>query len=60
MSKAKVTKNGKNTNLADMEGYLATAKDMLNLHDEQLEKIEDSLKALHTKVDRAMSRLGIS
>ena len=66
MAKAKTTKNGKHeeaaglTKVVEMEEYLITAKDILDLHDDQLEKIESSLKALHTKVDRAMSRLGIS
>ena len=66
MAKAKTTKNGKHEDTAgllkitEMEEYLTTAKDILDIHDDQLEKIESSLKALHTKVDRAMSRLGIS
>ena len=66
MAKAKVTKNGKHEDTAglikitEMEEYLISAKDILDIHDDQLEKIESSLKALHTKVDRAMSRLGIS
>ena len=65
-AKADITKNGKHgevvelVRIAEMEEYLTTAKDILDLHDDQLEKIESSLKALHTKVDRAMSRLGIS
>ena len=66
MAKAKVTKNGKHEDtaglmkVAEMEEYLTTAKGILDMHDDQLEKIESSLKALHTKVDRALSRLGIS
>ena len=66
MAKAKTTKNGKHeemidlTKVAEMEEYLTTAKDILDMHNDQLEKVESSLKALHTKVDRAMSRLGIS
>ena len=66
MAKAKTTKNGKHEEVAElikiteMEEYLTTARDVLDLHDEQLEKIDSSLKALHTKVDRALSRLGIS
>ena len=65
-AKADITKNGKHgevvelVRIAEMEEYLTTAKDILDIHDDQLEKIESSLKALHTKVDRAMSRLGIS
>ena len=66
MAKAKTTKNGKHEEVAElikiteMEEYLTTAKNVLDLHDEQLEKTDSSLKALHTKVDRALSRLGIS
>ena len=66
MAKAKTTKNGRHEEAAalmkitEMEEYLTSAKDILDLHDDQLEKIESSLKALHTKVDRAMTRLGIS
>ena len=70
MAKAKVktdtTKNGKCgdvieiAKIAEMEEYLTSAKDVLEIHDEQLEEVKNSLKELHTKVDRAMSRLGIS
>ena len=66
MAKAKTTKNGKHEEaaelmkVAEMEEYLTTAKDILDMHDDQLEDINSSLKELHTKVDRALSRLGIS
>ena len=66
MAKAKTTKNGKHEDTAglikitEMEEYLTSARDILDMHDDQLEKIEDSLKALHAKIDRALSRLGIS
>ena len=65
-AKADITKNGKHgevvelVRIAEMEEYLTTAKDILDLHDDQLEDINSSLKELHTKVDRALSRLGIS
>ena len=66
MAKAKTTKNGKHEEAVDlvkmteMEEYLTSAKDILEIHDDQLEDINSSLKELHTKVDRALSRLGIS
>ena len=66
MDKAKTIKNGKHeemvelTKVAEMEEYLTSAKDILDMHNDQLEKVENSLKDLHTKVDRAMTRLGIS
>jgi len=44
----------------DMKEYLSTAKDLVVVHDDEIEDIQKSLKALHTKVDRALSRLGIS
>ena len=67
-AKAKVDtkKNGKCgdvieiAKIAEMEEYLTSAKDVLEIHDEQLEEVKNSLKELHTKVDRALSRLGIS
>ena len=54
MAKAKTTKNGKHEEaaelmkVAEMEEYLTSAKDILDLHDVQLEKIESCLEALHT------------
>ena len=67
-AKAKVDtkKNGKYgevievAKIVEMEEYLTSAKDVLEIHDEQLEEVKASLKELHTKVDRALSRLGIS
>ena len=44
----------------EMKEYLSTAKDLVVVHDDEIEDIQKSLKALHTKVDRALSRLGIS
>ena len=44
----------------EMKDYLSTAKDLVVVHDDEIEDIQKSLKALHTKVDRALSRLGIS
>jgi hypothetical protein len=42
-----------------LEEYLVTAKDLIVVHDETIEKIEDSIKSLHAKIDRALNRLGI-
>jgi|TARA_R100000995_G_scaffold84318_1_gene62624 hypothetical protein len=42
-----------------IEEYLVTAKDLIVVHDEAIEKVEDSIKSLHAKIDRALSRLGI-
>ena len=44
----------------EMKEYLSTAKDLVVVHDDEIDDIQKSLKALHTKVDRALSRLGIS
>ena len=44
----------------DMKEYLSTAKDLVVVHDDEITEIKGSLKSLHTKVDRALSRLGIS
>ena len=44
----------------EMKEYLSTAKDLVVVHDDEIDEIKVSLKALHTKVDRALSRLGIS
>ena len=46
--------------ITEMEEYLTSAKDVLDIHDEQLEDINNSLEELHAKIDRALSRLGIS
>ena len=65
-AKADTTKNGKCgdvieiAKIAEMEEYLTSAKDVLEIHDEQLEDINSSLEELHAKIDRALSRLGIS
>ena len=44
----------------EMKEYLSTAKDLVVVHDDEIEDIQKSLKELHSKVDRALSRLGIS
>ena len=44
----------------EMQEYFETAKDLVVVHDDEIDEIKVSLKALHTKVDRALSRLGIS
>ena len=44
----------------EMQEYFQTAKDLVVVHDDEIDEIKVSLKALHTKVDRALSRLGIS
>ena len=44
----------------EMKEYLSTAKDLVVVHDDEIEDIQKSLKDLHRKVDRALSRLGIS
>ena len=44
----------------EMKEYLSTAKDLVVIHDDEIDEIQRSLKSLHIKVDRASSRLGIS
>ena len=44
----------------EMQEYFTTAKDLVVVHDDEIEDIQKSLKELHSKVDRALSRLGIS
>ena len=44
----------------EMKEYFNTAKDLIVVHDDEIEDIQKSLKDLHSKVDRALSRLGIS
>tara|TARA_R110000824_G_scaffold37327_4_gene114708 strand:- start:839 stop:1066 length:228 start_codon:yes stop_codon:yes gene_type:complete len=44
----------------EMQEYFTTAKDLVVVHDDEITEIKSSLKALHTKIDRALSRLGIS
>ena len=43
-----------------MKEYLSTAKDLVVVHDDEIDEIKRDLKSLITKVDRALSRLGIS
>jgi non-homologous end joining protein Ku len=44
----------------EMKEYLSTAKDLVVVHDDEIDEIKKDLKSLITKVDRALSRLGIS
>ena len=44
----------------EMQEYFETAKELIVVHDDEIEDIQNSLKDLHIKVDRALSRLGIS
>ena len=44
----------------EMQEYFETAKELIVVHDDEIEDIQKSLKDLHSKVDRALSRLGIS
>ena len=44
----------------EMKDYLSTAKDLVVVHDDEIDEIKKDLKELITKVDRALSRLGIS
>ena len=44
----------------EMQEYFETAKDLVVVHDDEITEVKKSLKELHTKVDRALSRLGIS
>ena len=44
----------------EMQEYFNTAKDLVVVHDDEIDDIQKSLKDLHGKVDRALSRLGIS
>jgi len=44
----------------EMKEYLSTAKDLVVVHDDEINEIKKDLKSLITKVDRALSRLGIS
>ena len=43
----------------EMQEYFETAKDLVVVHDDEINEVKQSLKDLHTKVDRALSRLGI-
>ena len=44
----------------EMKEYLSTAIDLVVVHDDEINEIKKDLKSLITKVDRALSRLGIS
>ena len=44
----------------DMKEYLSTAKDLVVVHDDEIDEIKKDIKTLIVKVDRALSRLGIS
>jgi hypothetical protein len=43
----------------EMKEYLSTAKDLVIVHDDEIDEIKKDLKSLITKVDRALTRLGI-
>ena len=44
----------------EMQEYFTTAKDLVVVHDDEIEDIQKSLKDLHIKIDKALTRLGIS
>ena len=44
----------------EMQEYFTTAKDLVVVHDDEITEIKSSLKALHIKIDKALTRLGIS
>ena len=44
----------------EMQEYFETAKDLVVVHDDEITYVKKSLKDLHSKVDRALTRLGIS
>jgi transcription termination factor NusB len=44
----------------EMQEYFSAAKDLVLTHDDEIDEIKKDLKSLITKVDRALSRLGIS
>lgn len=43
----------------EMQEYFNTAKDLVVVHDDEIDDIQKSLKDLHSKIDRALGRLGI-
>ena len=43
----------------EMQEYFQTAKDLVVVHDDEINEVKQSLRELHVKVDRALSRLGI-
>ena len=44
----------------EMQEYFNTAKDLVVVHDDEIEQMQKTLKSLEAKIDRALSRLGIS
>ena len=44
----------------EMKEYLSTAKDLVVVHDDEIDEMKKDIKDLIAKVDRALSRLGIS
>ena len=58
--------NGKHGEVIDvkefkeMQEYFNTAKDLVVVHDDEIDEMKKDIKDLIAKVDRAMSRLGIS
>ena len=44
----------------EMQEYFETAKDLIVVHDDEINDVKSSLEDLHNKVDRALGRLGIS
>ena len=57
--------NGKHGEVIDveefkeMQEYFNTAKDLVVVHDDEIDEIKKDIKDLIAKVDRALSRLGI-
>ena len=44
----------------EMQEYFTTAKDLVVVHDDEIDEMKKDIKDLIAKVDRALSRLGIS
>ena len=44
----------------EMKEYLSTAKDLVVVHDDDIDEVKKDIKTLMGKIDRALSRLGIS
>ena len=44
----------------EMQEYFNTAKDLVVVHDDEIDEMKKDIKDLIAKVDRALSRLGIS
>ena len=56
-------KHGEVVNVEDfkeMQEYFQTAKDLVVVHDDEIDEMKKDIKDLIAKVDRALSRLGIS